>query len=109
MWRRIIVALLPCAVFAVMHWFQQRVEYIPFHTKKRGIYYQFSTGNIIVKECSNNISFYFAFKDRLEFSAMVKGMLPQVKVLFAFPLTFGAFLLNKTEELKDPRIIQLPL
>lgn len=39
---------------------------------------------------------------------MMKGMLPQVKVLFAFPLTFGAFLLNKTEELKDPRIIQLP-
>lgn len=52
--------------------------------------------------------FSFAFKDRLEFNAMMKGMLPQVKVLFAFPLTFGAFLLNKTEELKDPRIIQLP-
>lgn len=52
--------------------------------------------------------FPFAFKDRLEFNAMVKGMLPQVKVKFAFPLTFGAFLMNKTEELKDPRIIQLP-
>lgn len=56
-----------------------------------------------------NIFFFpFAFKDRLEFNAMVKGMLPQVKVQFAFPLTFGAFLMHKTEELKDPRIIQLP-
>lgn len=89
------MALLPCAVLAVMHWFQQREEYIHFHTKRSGSYYQISTGNIFFKECSINI-FFFAFKDRLEFNAMVKGLLPQVKVLFAFPLTFGAFLLNKT-------------
>lgn len=43
---------------AVMHWFQQRVEYVPFHTKRRGIYYQISTGNIIFKECSINIIFF---------------------------------------------------
>lgn len=55
--RRIIVALLPCAVLAVMHWFQQREEYIHFHTKRSGSYYQISTGNIFFKECSINIFF----------------------------------------------------
>lgn len=31
----------------------------------------------------------------LEFNAMVKGIFPHVKVLFVFPLTHSACLLNK--------------
>lgn len=81
-----------------MHWFQQRVEYVPFCTEREGIYYKTSIGNIIFKELSINFYYFFsiAFKYMLEFNAMVKGVLPQVKVLFVFPLTYRAILLNKT-------------
>lgn len=65
-------------------------------------------GILFLKNASSIYFFSITFKDMLEFNAMVKGKLPQVKVLFVFPLTYRAFLLNKTEELKDPRIIQLP-
>lgn len=54
-----------------------------------------SIGNIIFKESSINLLLLFiiiiAFKDMLKCNAMVKGMLPQVKVLFVFPLMYRAF------------------
>lgn len=108
MQKNIIVAPLPCAIPAVMYWFQQRAECVPFHIERDGIYYKICIGNIIFKEYSIDIFFFIAFKDMLEFNAMVKGMFPQVRVLFVFPLTYRVFLLNEAVELKDPKIIQLP-
>lgn len=95
MQKNIVATLLLHAVPAVIHWFQQRVGYVPFPTEREGISYKISIRNIIFKERFINI-FSIAFKDMLEFNVMVKDMLPQVKVLFVFPLTYKDFLPKNT-------------
>lgn len=79
-----------------------------FILKGKAFITKFLLGILFLKNVPSIFFFPNALKDILEFNAMVKGVLPQAKVLFVFPLTYRDFLLNKTEELKDPRIIQLP-
>jgi len=46
---------------------------------------------LFLKNAPSIFFFSIAFKDKLEFNAMVKGVLPQVTVLFVFSLTYRGF------------------
>lgn len=100
--RRIIVALLPCAVPAVMHWFQQRVEYVPFHTKRRSIYYQISTGNIIFKECSINFFFHLPLNTGWNLMVWWKACFLKSKCYLLFLWHLGLFYWIRQRSWKIP-------
>lgn len=70
-----------------------------FILKEKAFFTKFLFGILFGNNDGMPPHFYFffpiAFKSMLEFNAMVKGIFPHVKVLFVFPLTHSACLLNK--------------